>query len=191
MDLIEALNSYYQSHDEDARLRSRHGCVEFLTTVRYIDKYLRPGMKILDIGAGTGIYSHHYARQGYEVDAVELIEHNIEKFRANTQPGEGVTIWQADAVCLDFIESDTYDITLLMGPMYHLLDDKSKHAAMDEAYRVTKRGGVMFVAYCMSDPSIIGYCFVKGNLKKVLDAGLLDPESDHINTDRAFRDLSP
>lgn len=127
MDLIEALNSYYQSHDEDARLRSRHGCVEFLTTVRYIDKYLRPGMKILDIGAGTGIYSHHYARQGYEVDAVELIEHNIEKFRANTQPGEGVTIWQADAVCLDFIESDTYDITLLMGPMYHLLDDKSKH----------------------------------------------------------------
>ena len=39
-------------------------------------------MKILDIGAGTGIYSHHYARQGYEVDAVELIEHNIEKFRA-------------------------------------------------------------------------------------------------------------
>ena len=177
MDLIEALNSYYQSHDEDARLRSRHGCVEFLTTVRYIDKYLRPGMKILDIGAGTGIYSHHYARLGYEVDAVELIEHNIEKFRANTQPGEGVTIWQADAVCLDFIESDTYDITLLMGPMYHLLDDKSKHAAMDEAYRVTKRGGVMFVAYCMSDPSIIGYCFVKGNLKKVLDAKLLKTES--------------
>ena len=86
MDLIEALNSYYQSHDEDARLRSRHGCVEFLTTVRYIDKYLRPGMKILDIGAGTGIYSHHYARQGYEVDAVELIEHNMKSSAQTRSP---------------------------------------------------------------------------------------------------------
>ncbi|HPT85066.1 MAG TPA: class I SAM-dependent methyltransferase [Bacillota bacterium] len=177
MDLSEVLNGYYQSHDEDSRLRSRHGCVEFLTTVRYIDKYLRPGMKILDIGAGTGIYSHHYARQGYEVDAVELIEHNIEKFRANTQPGERVTIWQGNAVSLDFIMSESYDVTLLLGPMYHLMDEKSKHAAMDEAFRVTKRGGVMFVSYFMSDPSIIGYCFLKGNLKKVLDAGLIDPKT--------------
>jgi len=108
-------------------------------------------MKILDIGAGTGIYSHHYARQGYEVDAVELIEHNIEKFRANTQPGERVTIWQGNAVSLDFIMSESYDVTLLLGPMYHLMDEKSKHAAMDEAFRVTKRGGVMFVSYFMSD----------------------------------------
>lgn len=177
MDMFEALTSYYTTHNEDGRLISRHGSVEFLTTVRYIDKYLQPGMKILDIGAGTGRYSHHYARQGYEVDAVELIEHNIEVFRANTQPGERVTVRQGNAVSLDFLESDTYDITLLMGPMYHLLYDEEKHAAIDEAFRVAKPGGVIFISYCMNDPTIIGYCFLKGNLKKVLDSGLLDPDT--------------
>lgn len=177
MELFEALNSYYSNYNEEGRLLSRHGQVEFLTTKRYIDKYIMPGMKILDIGAGTGRYSHHYARQGYEVDAIELIEHNIELFCANTLPGERVTVRQGNAVSLDFIESETYDITLLMGPMYHLLDDESKHAAMDEAFRVTKPGGVMFISYCMSDPSIIGYCFLKGGLGKVLDAGMLDPET--------------
>ncbi len=134
-------------------------------------------MNILDIGAGSGRYSHHYARQGYEVDAVELIEHNIEVFRANTQPGERVTVRQGNAVSLDFIKSDSYDITLLMGPMYHLLYDEEKHAAMDEALRVTKPGGVLYIAYCMNDPTIIDYCFLRGNLNKVLESGLLDPDT--------------
>jgi 2-polyprenyl-3-methyl-5-hydroxy-6-metoxy-1,4-benzoquinol methylase len=176
-EMFEALSVFYGRGNEDGRLRSKHGSVEFLTTVKYIEKYLRPGMKILEIGAGSGIYSHYFARQGYEVDAVELVERNIEMFRANTQPGECVTVTQGNAVSLEFIESDKYDITLLLGPMYHLLDDAGKHAAMDEALRVTKPGGVLFIAYCMNDSTIIGYCFLRGNLRKVLDSGLLDPET--------------
>lgn len=177
MEMFEALSQYYSSRDEDGRLRSRRGSVEFLTTVRYIEKYLRLGMKILEIGAGTGRYSHYFAQQGYEVDAVELVEHNIEVFHANTQPGERVTVTQGNAVSLDFIDSNTYDITLLFGPMYHLLDDGGKHAAMDEALRVTHPGGVLYIAYCMNEPTIIQYCFLHGNLRRVLDDGLLDPET--------------
>ena len=84
METLQALTQYYGSYDEDSRLSSRFGTVEFLTTLRYIEKYLRPGMRILEIGAATGRYSHHFARQGYRVDAVELVEHNIEIFKRNT-----------------------------------------------------------------------------------------------------------
>ena len=71
------LINFYHSYDEDSRLISRHGMVEFLTTMRYIEKYLKPGSRILEIGAGTGRYSHALARQGYAVDAVELVERHV------------------------------------------------------------------------------------------------------------------
>ena len=69
METLKALTDYYSGYDEDGRLLSRHGSVEFLTTMRYIEKYLRPGMRILEIGAATGRYSHTLARRGYTVDA--------------------------------------------------------------------------------------------------------------------------
>ena len=62
---------YYNSYDEDSRLSPKHGTVEFLTTMRYIEKYIKPGSRVLEIGAGTGRYSHALARQGYMVDAVD------------------------------------------------------------------------------------------------------------------------
>jgi len=77
MKTIDALREFYENYDEDGRLASRHGQVEYLTTMRYVKKYLRPGMRILEIGAATGRYSHTLAREGYEVDAVELLAHNI------------------------------------------------------------------------------------------------------------------
>lgn len=66
MEAYEYLKGYYGTYDEDARLGYRHGSVEFLTTVRYIEKYLAPGARILEKGAGTGRYSHYFARKGYE-----------------------------------------------------------------------------------------------------------------------------
>ncbi len=112
------IEQYYESYDEENRLTSLHGRVEFMTTMRYLEKYLSPGVKILEIGAGTGRYSHALAQMGYEVDAVELVQSNIELFRARTQAGERVTIWQGDALHLSCFEDKTYDIVLLLGPMY-------------------------------------------------------------------------
>lgn len=175
METLKALTQYYGSYDEDSRLCSRRGMVEYLTTLRYIEKYLRPGMRILEIGAATGRYSHHFAREGYRVDAVELIEHNIEIFRQNTQPGENITITQANAKNLAGFEDDTYDITLLLGPMYHLFTEEEKLQALSEAIRVTKKGGVIFSAYCMGDASILLYGFGRGEIHNIIRDCLLDP----------------
>ena len=53
METYKALDEYYSNYDEESRLLSRVGSVEFLTTVKYIEKYLKEGMRILEIGAAT------------------------------------------------------------------------------------------------------------------------------------------
>lgn len=176
MEVKEILEKYYENYDEEGRLLSRHGQVEFVTTMRYVEKYLRPGMRVLEIGAATGRYSHTLAQRGFSVDAVELSEHNVALFREKTLPGEPVTITQGNAVELIGFGDEMYDITLLLGPMYHLFTEEEKRKALSEAIRVTKKGGVIFVAYCMGDASILSYGFQKGMIHELVEKCKLDTE---------------
>ena len=88
--------------------------VEFLTTVRYIDKYLKKGDKILDIGAGTGIYSLHYAKKGYKIDAIELTNSNIKEFKKNIKKEMNIDVEKGNALDLSKYRDNTFDITLLL-----------------------------------------------------------------------------
>lgn len=171
------LKDFYNNYDEDGRLLTRYGMVEYITTMKYIEKYLEKGMRIIEIGAGTGRYSHTFARKGYAVDSVELIEHNIEIFKKNTFADENITITQGNATNLSDFESDTYDITLLLGPMYHLFDEEDKLKALSEAIRVTKKGGVIFVAYCMGDASVMNFGFVKGEIHNIIEKCMINTET--------------
>ena len=175
MEAMSILTKYYENCNEDGRLRSRHGMVEFLTTMRYIEKYLQPGMRIIEIGAGTGRYSHALAQKEYQVDAVELVEHNIEVFKQNTKANEQVTICQGNAVDLSAFENNTYDITLLLGPMYHLYTKGDQEQALSEAIRVTKKNGVIYVAYCNNDATMIQFCFQKGMIRDERFKTLVNP----------------
>ena len=165
MERLEALKNYYETHNEDIRLESRHGMVEFLTTIHYIQKYLKQNMNILEIGAGTGKYSHYFARKGYNVDAIELITQNIEIFKKNTEACENISIQQGDAINLENIPSEKYDITLLLGPMYHLYTEDDKKSAIKEAIRVTKKDGIIFVSYCNNDMTVYDFGFLRGGFK--------------------------
>lgn len=185
METFSALTDYYSNYDEEGRLLSRHGSVEFLTTMRYIEKYLKPGMKILEIGAATGRYSHTLARMGYDVDAVELVQHNIDIFNEKTQQGERVTVRQGNAKDLSFFADDTYDITLLLGPMYHLFTEDEQLQALSEAIRVTKKGGILFTAYCGNDATLVQYCFGRGMLREEKYQKLVDPVTFKASSDPA------
>lgn len=69
------VNTLYDFFDEKSRLNcSKAARVEFTTTVRYIERYLKKGMRILDIGAGAGEYSFYFANKGYQVNAAELAD---------------------------------------------------------------------------------------------------------------------
>ena len=159
MEVLKILSDYYGNYDEDRRLTSRHGSVEFLTTMRYIEKYLQPGMRILEIGAATGRYSHTLARQGYRVDAVELVAHNIERFRQNTKPGENVTITQGNAKDLGAFSEESFILMTESNDSYHRSMEMSRRAGfmpkrvsmaaaqMLTAYQLAERGyGVTFVS---------------------------------------------
>lgn len=173
------VTDFYNHYDEDQRLCSRHGSVEFLTTMNYIQKYLTPGSRVLEIGAATGRYSHTLARQGYQVDAVELVEHNIEIFRKNTVQGENITIVQGNALDLSGFPDSWYDLTLLLGPLYHLYCDEDKEKALREAIRVTKEGGIIFAAYVISDGCLLDEGFHRGNIDvaEYIKNGLVDGET--------------
>lgn len=179
METNQYLIDFYNHYDEDCRLTSKHGTVEFLTTMRYMEKYLKSGDHILEIGAGTGRYSHALARQGYIVNAVELIQHNIDIFSKNTLAGENISVTQGNALDLSAFPDNHYDITLLLGPLYHLYNKADKQQAIREAIRVTKQGGIIFAAYVISDGCLLDEGFHRGNISVAdyIKDGLLDAET--------------
>ncbi len=152
-DLVQEV---YRRFDENSRLtKSKAASVEFLTTVRYIEKYLMPGAKILDIGAGAGEYSLYFARQGYEVSALELADSNIEAFRKKLTPEDTVDLVQGNALDLSRYEDDFFDIVLLFGPLYHLHSEADQLRCIQEAKRVCKPGGKIFFAFIANDIVIL------------------------------------
>ncbi len=155
------------------------GLIRRFPSIKSIKKYLKPNDHILEIGAGTGRYSHALARQGYFVDAVELIEHNIEVFRENTLEGENISVVQGNALDLSSFPDSSYDTTLLLGPLYHLYSKEDKQKAISEAIRVTKTGGIIFAAYVISDGCLLDEGFGRNNINvtEYIKSGLLDPET--------------
>ena len=187
-DFNSKLEKYYSKFHEEHRLETRHGFVEFNTSMKYIGQAVEMSsagrnasfpdasaspVKILDIGAGTGRYSVALSREGFDVTAVELVKYNIEILRAKH---ENVKTWQGDARDLHFLDNDTFDVTLLFGPMYHLHGEENKLKALTEARRVTKNGGIILVAYVMNEYSVISYCFKEHKWAEVAAKGGLSPD---------------
>ena len=178
METKDYLSAYYQHYDEDGRLaRNRRGQVEYATTMAYLRRYLSPGCRVLEIGAGTGRYSITLAAEGYDVTAVELLPHNLNQLRRKITPGMNIQALQGNALDLSMLDSAQYDVTLLLGPIYHLFTREDKHQAISEALRVTTPGGVVMAAYCIAEGSIIEYAFRQGHLQRLIQEGMLDPET--------------
>ncbi len=165
MERAEILNSIYNDQREETRLtRSRHGQLEYLTTMDYIHKLVPRGSKVLEVGAGTGRYSIALAREGYDVTAVELVANNLEVLRRNAAGLENIASYQGDAVDLRSFADHSFDAVLVLGPMYHLFEETEQRRALDEAIRVAKPRGIIMVAF-ISVYQIMYSNYLSGNFR--------------------------
>lgn len=205
-DLNSLLVEYYNKFNEDKRLKSRHGQVEFNTTMHYIkeavekikNKETTAVLEIADIGAGTGGYTIPLLMEGHNVTAVELVKYNLGILKKNaaaheeqsshadqsahenqsphTQVYGTLTAYNGNALKLKKLKDNSYDITLLLGPMYHLHSVEDKVKALKEAKRITKPGGYIFVAYVMADYAVVKYGFMEKNIRTSIANGDLNED---------------
>ena len=169
--MSKELEVYYNKFCEEKRLTRKHGNVEYITSMKYIHKYLEKlpqDAKILDVGAGTGRYSVALAKEEYDVTAVELVKYNLGILK---QKGSSVKAYQGTALNLKRFENDTFDMTLVFGPMYHLYTFEDKVKALSEAKRVTKPNGIILVAYCMNEYSILTHGFKDNYIRESIEKG--------------------
>ena len=155
-DEAEQVKAVYQVFNEDVRLNcSKAARVEFLTTVRCIEPYLKPGARILDIGAGAGEYSLYFARKGFKVSALELSENNIQAFRRKMKPEDGIELVQGNALDLSRYEDEAFNAVLVFGPLYHLHREEDRQRCIAEARRVCKPEGKLFFSFIANDIVIL------------------------------------
>ncbi len=189
------IEQHYNKFNEEKRLDSRHGQVEYITSMKYIHKYIdelkkeygddNASIKILDIGAGTGRYSVPLSDEGYDVSAVELVKHNLGLLKAK---GSSVKAYQGNALKLKRFGDNEFDMALLFGPMYHLFTHQDKLKALMEAKRVVRPGGIILVAYLMNEYSVITYAFKEQHIVECLRDGRLTDDYHTVSSEKDLYD---
>ena len=140
---------YYETYREQERLERGIGLLEFERTMDVLRRTLpAPPATILDVGGGPGVYACCLASEGYEVHLLDPVPMHIQQARwaSAKQPSHPIkSIGIGDARCLPQGDGSA-DAVLLMGPLYHLTSSKERQAALAEARRVLKDGGVLIAA---------------------------------------------
>ncbi len=126
--------------------------VEFEMTKRHLAPFIAPASHIADIGGGPGRYAFYFAERGHAVSLIDLSPENIAFARAHARTN-GVALDEAcvgDATDLSAIDSEMFDVTLCLGPLYHLPNERDRADAINECIRITRPEGA--IAYAFISP---------------------------------------
>ena len=136
--------------------------------------------KIIDIGAGTGKYSIELAKK-YDVTAVELVKHNL---RVIEQKNKNIKTFLGSATNLNIFNDNSFDIVILFGPMYHLINYDEKLTALNEAKRITKKNGYIFISYCLNEYAVITHGFKEKYINECIKNNQLDDNFKIISSNK-------
>ena len=163
-ELYELYQRQYAGAVEENRLfYTKANETEFIITKHYIHKYLKLGAKILDVGAGCGVYTQALADEGFHIDAIDLHPDNVSRMKELFKDRPNVNVKQGNALDLHEFSDDIYDLVLELGPIYHLESIEQRVTAIKEAARVAKKGAPIFVAFVLQDAPLIEYIFQSEN----------------------------
>ena len=162
---FEKIKNYYKHFDEKNRLQSDNsGKLEFLMTMSVLEKYLPAiGAKkpecviadgaefsILDLGGGADVYAFPLAERGYKVTLADLSETLLAQAKNKKEEDNVpnlISCDQINATDLSYYNDNSFDVVLLFGPLYHLLENSERSACIKEIHRVLKPGGKVFASF--------------------------------------------
>jgi S-adenosylmethionine-dependent methyltransferase len=147
MDHTDAIRAYYDA-DVENEWKRIDGRPEFLITCRFLDRYIKPGDRVLDIGGGPGRYALRFAAKGCDVTLLDLSPENVRFAREKAgELGLALRAVESDARTADEAVEGPFDHVLLMGPLYHLLAEEDRVKAMDASLRLLKPGGLLYASF--------------------------------------------
>ncbi|MBO7485675.1 MAG: methyltransferase domain-containing protein [Spirochaetaceae bacterium] len=157
---FERIRNYYKNFDEKNRLKNdASGRLEFLMTMSVLEKHLPPAgstsngagaVTVLDIGGGAGAYAFPLAERGYKVTLADLSEELISQAKAQKSAENARNIVSCDvanATNLSIYKDNQFDVVLLLGPLYHLLEESERKLCVSEIRRVLKPHGKIFASF--------------------------------------------
>lgn len=178
------VKSYYTQFNEWSRLDAPSGQLEFELTKKIIMKYLNDDDKILDLGGGPGRYTIELAKLGYMMSLADKSKELLNQARAKIDKlalTNVEAINEVNAIDLSIYDDDSFDVVLLMGPLYHLTKYDERIRCLKEVHRILKQNGLIiasYIPYLSGTIGIIDRFFYapshvgKENLKQVFDSGV-------------------
>jgi S-adenosylmethionine-dependent methyltransferase len=144
------IEHYYDRQAEKEWDRLVRHRTEFAVTLRALTEHLPPTpARVLDCGGGPGRYAIELARRGYEVTLFDLSPECLRLAEKKAADADLTLAGyeQGTATDLSRYPDEAFDAVLLLGPLYHLLEEKDRLQALEEARRVLKPGGILFAAF--------------------------------------------
>lgn len=145
---IDEVRRHYDENPKKEWDRMKKNPYEFWITTAWMDRYLKAGDAILDVGGGPGRYSIHYARKNHPTTLLDLAAANVAFAKQKArQYHTHLQAYEGNALDLSRFADASFEAVFLMGPLYHLLEEEERLLALKEATRVLKPGGYLFASY--------------------------------------------
>ena len=142
---MNEIYDFYNNGAEIGRLERGLGIVEFHRTKEILSRYIDSGKVVYDIGGGIGVYAAWLAKKGNEVHLIELAENAVEYAKTNMMQDCRFIAETGNALKVNRPD-ESADVVLLMGPLYHLRQREERLKALQESFRVLKKGGLLVAA---------------------------------------------